>query len=79
MRYFWIFDNKFFPYGVNDWYTRKAMQPEIPVSNFADTFFPAMALVNKNKITDNKNNEIPGWNFDRDVAIILMRQSLVHG
>ena len=63
-----VFDNKFFPYGVNDWYVRKSFYPEIPVSNFADTFFPAMTLVNKNKITDNKNDEIPGWNFDRDVA-----------
>ena len=63
-----IFEGKFFPYGVNDWYVRKSVHPEIPVSNFADTFFPAMALINKNKITNNKNGEIPGWNFDRDVA-----------
>ncbi len=62
------YEHKFFPYGVNDWYARKALNPDLPVTNFTDTFFPAMALVNKNKITENKNNEIPGWNFDRDVA-----------
>lgn len=63
-----VYENQFFPYGVNDWYVRKSAQPELPVSNFADTLFPAMALVNKNKITENKNKEILGWNFDRDVA-----------
>lgn len=62
------YENQYFPFGVNDWYVRKALNPDLPVSNFADTFFPAMALVNKNKIIENKNNELPGWNFDRDVA-----------
>ena len=63
-----VYQNKDFPFGTNDWYVRKALQPDLPVSNFADTFFPAMALVNQNKIIENKNNEFPGWNFDRDTA-----------
>ena len=63
-----VYDSNYHPFGVNDWYVRKSLNPNLPVSNFADTLFPAMALVNKNKIIDNKNDELPGWRFDRDVA-----------
>ena len=47
-----------FPFGqpgllpnvnLNDWYFKKIFNPETPVSDFTEWFFPAMALVNQNK------------------------------
>lgn len=52
--------------GLNDWYFKKFMYPETPNSDYADCVFPAMALVNQNKITD--KNIFPDWNFKSDVA-----------
>lgn len=57
-----------FPRGIEDWYTRKSLEPELPVSNFAETFYPVVALCEENRITENRNNEFPGWSFDKDVA-----------
>lgn len=61
-------DRSIFPGGVNDWYIKKILYPDTPSSNFAETFFPAVTLSEKNKIIDNNNGELPGWFFDRDVA-----------
>jgi tryptophan halogenase len=62
------FDQVHFPQGVNDWFIKKAMEKDLPLSNFAETYFPAVTLSENNKIIENKNNELPGWSFDRDVA-----------
>jgi tryptophan halogenase len=52
--------------GLNDWYFKKFIYPETPNSDYADCIFPAMSLVNQNKIT---NKEIfPNYSFKRDVA-----------
>ena len=37
------------PQAFMDWYHRKMLQPELPVENFADTFYPVMSFVHKNK------------------------------
>jgi tryptophan halogenase len=34
---------------LNDWYFKKILHPETPVSDYAESSFPGMALVNKNK------------------------------
>jgi len=62
------FDNVHFPNGVSDWFIRKSLDSNLDNSNFAETFFPAVTLSEQNKIIDNKNNELAGWCFDRDVA-----------
>jgi tryptophan halogenase len=45
--------------GLNDWYLKKIFHPETPVGNYAEWFYPAMALVNQNKslFTDRPNLE----------------------
>jgi len=52
---------------LNDWWFKKFLYPETPYSNYADSHYPQMALVNQNKCFLNKNNEIP-FNFERDTA-----------
>ena len=41
--------------GLNDWHLKKIWYPETPVSDYAESSFPVMALVNQNKslFTDN--------------------------
>lgn len=55
-------------FGADDWFIKKLKYPETPVTDFANSFHPQMALVNKNKISDNANKEFPGYRFDNDVA-----------
>lgn len=47
---------KFIPEsGLNDWHLKKIWYPETPVSDYAESFFPVMALVNQNKSLFTKN------------------------
>lgn len=55
-------------FGVNDWYFKKAKYPDIPNSDFAQTYFPAVTLSEKNKIVKNEDKKLPAWRFDNDVA-----------
>ena len=50
----------------NLWYFKKILYPETPNTDYADSYFPIMALVNNNKIY--KGNELGNFIFDRDVA-----------
>lgn len=63
-----IYDQVHFPQGLTDWFIRKAIDKDLPTTNFAETFFPAVILSESNKIIENKNNELPGWSFEKDVA-----------
>ena len=56
------------PQGLQDWYYKKVMYPETPVTDFVDTFWPIMSLVNENKITDKSIAELDSYRFDWDAA-----------
>jgi tryptophan halogenase len=56
------------PEGLQDWYYKKILHPETPVTDFVDTFWPIMALVNENKITDQSIAELDTYRFDWDAA-----------
>lgn len=55
-------------FGINDWYFKKAFKPETPNSDYAQMYFPAVTLSEKNKIITNENGEMPTWRFDNDTA-----------
>jgi len=61
-------DHSFQKFGTDDWFLKKWIYPNTPQSDFADTYWPAMPLVNKNRINLNKDGLIPNFNFDRDWA-----------
>lgn len=63
-----MWNQEYAPQGLQEWYHKKVLYPDTPVTDFADTFWPIMALVNQNKITENKNNELPGFRFNIDTA-----------
>jgi len=54
-------------FNFNDWWFKKELYPETQYHDFAEKYFPAMTLVNNNKITD-KLNQLKGWNFQTDTA-----------
>ena len=39
--------------GLNDWMFKKFLNPLLPSSDYADTFFSSMTLINSNKYTEN--------------------------
>ena len=53
-------------YAKNDWYLKKFLYPDTPVSNYADSVYPIMSLVNANRIS--LEDVVPGYSFSRDVA-----------
>ena len=50
--------------GVNDWYYKKALLPETPVTDFANTNYAQMAMVNENTLGEN----FPNFNYKNDKA-----------
>ncbi len=64
------------PYTAFDWQYKKLFYPETPASDFADTFWPVMALVNQNKalhsidLSDpkNRNDGRFGWAYQFDAT-----------
>ena len=55
-------------YGTDDWFFKKWLYPDTPQSDYADSYWPAMPLVNKNKINFNEDDLIPNFNLNRDWA-----------
>jgi|TARA_B100001964_G_scaffold75532_2_gene85770 tryptophan halogenase len=53
---------------LNDWYFKKFLYPDTPVSDYAECLFPQMALVTQNKIHKNLDGRLPDFNFHQDVA-----------
>jgi len=53
--------------GLNDWWFKKFLNPELDNSDYATCHFPQMALVNNNKI-DYNNPQIIPFDFDKHTA-----------
>lgn len=56
-------------FGFQDWFIKKALSPETPFTDFAETYFPQMAIVNKGKYTVNRSGAIAEFNGDKDYAL----------
>ena len=57
-------DNK---YGLNDWYYKKIINPDLPTSDYAECYYPQMALVKQNKFFKNEDKKIP-FSVNKDTA-----------
>jgi len=55
-------------YGLNDWHYKKAYYPETPNSDYADSFYSIMALVNENKFTKNADKRLPLYQYGHHTA-----------
>lgn len=56
-----IDDNRF-----NLWYFKKLVNPKTPNTDYADSYYPIMAMVNSNKVY--KGKELGNFNFKHDTA-----------
>ena len=66
-----------YPFGVpnlegnnhllNDWYLA-SFYKKLPITDYADSLFPGMSLVNNKRLFKNQDNSLEGFNFQRDVA-----------
>jgi len=54
--------------GLNDWYFKKFVYPDTPVSDYSECLFPQMALVKQNRILKSKLNALPSFNPRSDTA-----------
>ena len=50
------------------WQLKKHYYPNIPITDFVDSLFPASALFNNNKYSLNKYGEFDNFNPDEDIA-----------
>ena len=50
------------------WFLKKKENPQLPITDYADTFYPNMALVNHNVLFKNEDKEIPEFDFQNHVA-----------
>jgi flavin-dependent dehydrogenase len=51
---------------LNLWYFKKILHPETPNTDYADSYYPIMPLVNNNKVY--KGKELGNFRFDTDTA-----------
>lgn len=54
--------------GIEDWFYKKALEPDTPNQDFVRSYFPAAALFEKNKFSNNRNKQFGNFNPDLDVA-----------
>jgi len=52
----------------NDWWLKKGIYPETPYTDFADCYWPQMALVNQNKLSFNKDGQFDRFYFFANTA-----------
>ena len=55
-------------YTRDIWYHKKMISEDLPYTDFANTMFDQMALVNNNTIFKNENKELPNFDFKKTVA-----------
>ena len=65
------FGNPYFdgaPFGLNTWHIKNLVSEEAPPEDYAITWSPQMALVEKNRFNKNLNEALGNYNADQDVA-----------
>lgn len=56
-------------HGIMDWYWYQALNNySLPVTDFAEMFVHQVLMTDRQKMTRNENNEIPGFDFHLDTA-----------
>ena len=63
---------------ANTWFLKKWMYPDTPQTDFAESFWPHIQMVDKNKIHSNEDHAIPQFNLDLHWAYQLDATKLGH-
>ena len=56
------------PNGLMDWFNMKLQDPDTDDSNFAEYFHSSVAMIDANKMTNNENGELRGFDFKSNTA-----------
>lgn len=56
-------------YELQDWYLKKIKYPETPTTEFYESFWPSMTLINDSKISTNKAKVLPNFDFENNIAL----------
>lgn len=56
-------------WGLEDWFVRKNAQPDLPVTDYAESYFPAAHFMKHNKMTDNKSGVFGSFNMQQYTAL----------
>jgi tryptophan halogenase len=54
--------------GIMDWFCSKVINPDLPVNTFAEYFHDNVSMINSNKLTNNENDELVGFDFTHETA-----------
>jgi tryptophan halogenase len=54
--------------GLKAWYYKKLFYPETPVEDYCRTYYPAMPLIENNKLFKNEDNSLDGFIFEHSSA-----------
>jgi hypothetical protein len=54
---------------LEDWLIRKSLNKDLPVTDFAESYFPSAHLVKHNTLTENKDGLLPGFNQVLNTAL----------
>lgn len=63
------FDLDLGPNGSQMWYIKKMMYEDVPVSDYADSYYPVMSLVNSNKFAEKIGDESCSFDAKQDAAV----------
>jgi len=55
-------------YGTDAWFLKKWIYPDTPQTDFCESYWPNMQMINKNKIHSNEDDIIPLFNISGDFA-----------
>jgi tryptophan halogenase len=55
-------------FGMQDWWMKKYKNPEIPVTDFAESFFPVAHLIKNNTFNENLEGRIPNYDAITNTA-----------
>lgn len=55
-------------FGTDAWFLKKWMYPDTPQTDFAESFWPNMQMLNKNKIHSNEDGNIPFFSILTDFS-----------
>jgi flavin-dependent dehydrogenase len=54
--------------GLMDWYVKKVLYPDTSNNDFYESYYSVMPFIYNTKIYDNSDGQLPGFNFQNDVA-----------
>ena len=53
-------------FGLNDWHIKNIYSKDVPTSDYADSMFSVMSLINENKFDKNTDRKLPNYTYGKN-------------